>query len=157
MNARIMSDGKLRIENVTGSDIKFRHFSGEKDRYHAQGERDFNLAISDEFAEELAVAGWRVRFGKDKGDGSGEKYSSMIKVKVNYASYKPPIITRFTSLGHVEIDEELVKDIDHDQIESAALIITPYLSKNSEDGKYTPYLENMRYKIEEDPFAGMYE
>ena len=156
MNARIMSDGKIRVENVKGSEIKFRNFGGKPDTFHKQGgARYFNLAISDEFAEELSVAGWRVKFGKMKDDGSGETYPAMINVKVNFDGYRPPTITRFTSLGHVDIDAELAKDIDTDEIDSAAMIING--SYWDGDGKFTAYLENMRYKIEEDPFVGMYE
>ena len=151
MNCRITSEGNIRLENVPGTAIKFRHLSGEKDQYHAPGQRDFNIALPQEFADELIVNGWRVKLGKEKEDGT--RYDPMIKVKVNFSSFKPPVITRWTSRGPVNIDESLAKDIDWDEIESAAFIITPY----NYDGKKTPYLQNMRYKIEEDPFVGMYE
>lgn len=151
MNCRLTSEGAIRLENVSGADIKFRHFSGEKDQYHAQGQRDFNIALPEDFADELIVKGWRVKLGKEKEDGT--RYAPMIKVKVNFSSFKPPVITRWTSKGSVQIDESMAKDIDWDEIESAAFIITPY----NYDGKKTPYLQTMRYKIEEDPFAGMYE
>lgn len=159
MKMRFLANGKLALEEVKGTEIKFRHFSGDKDKYHAQGERDFNVAISDDIAEELIINGWRVKAAKEKigDDGEPVRYSAMIKVKANYDSARPPKITRYTSNGHVEIDEDIVKDMDVDEIESAALIITPYLSKTSVDGKFTAYLDTMRYKIEDDPFAGLYE
>ena len=158
MNCRLTSEGNIRIENATNADIKFRHFSGEKDprdRYSVQGVRYFNIALPEDFADELNVQGWRVKFGKEKEDGT--RYSPMIKVSVNFDSLRPPVITRWTSKGKVEITKDIAKDIDTDEIESAAFIITPYIGQNSPDGKKTPYLKNMRYKIEEDPFAGLYE
>ena len=85
--ARIMSNGKLRIDHVSGKEIKFRHFSGERDKYHAQGARDFNIEVSDEFAEELIVNGWRVKAGKDVLDpetGENKHYGPMLKVIVKY-------------------------------------------------------------------------
>lgn len=161
MKMRILANGKLTLEDVKGNEIKFRHFSGEKDKYHSPGQRDFNIAVPDDIGEELIVNGWRVKAGKEKVNDDGEiiKYSAMIKVKVNFDSRRPPRITRYTSNGHVEIDEDIVKDLDVDEIESAAFVLTPYINRSSadSDGKATAYLEVMRYKIEDDPFAGLYE
>lgn len=161
--ARIMSNGKLRIDHISGKSIKFRHFSGDRDKYHAQGARDFNIEISDEFAEELIVNGWRVKAGKDVLDpetGENKHYGPMLKVIVKYhdngnGTSRGPLITRYTSGGSVDIDESFVKDIDLDQIDDACFILSPYLSKDY-DGKYTPYLERMVYKVEEDPYHDMY-
>lgn len=162
MEFRIMKNGKLRIDHVKGNEIKFRHFSGEKDKYHKVGDRDFNISLSDEIAEELIVNGWRVKSGKEyvNADGEQKRYDSMIKVIVKYhenndGSFRGPSITRYTELGSVDLDIDLVtKDLDRDQIEDACFILNPYLSDF--DGKYTPYLETMAYKIEENPFNGMY-
>lgn len=163
MECRIMKNGKIRIDHVKGSEIKFRHFSGEKDKFHKAGERDFNIALPDDFAEEMIVNGWRVKAGKEYVNvetGEPGRYAPMVKVICRYhenndGSFRGPSITRYTELGAVDLDVDLVsKDLDRDQIEDACFILTPYLSDY--DGKYTPYLDTMAYKIEENPFHGMY-
>jgi len=155
MKWTFISDRQFKVEEINGYDIKFRNFAGRPTEKNRQGgQRTFNLALPDELAEELTVRGWRVKFGKEKDDGSGDRYPSMINVKVSY-KVRPPRIVRVTPLGHVDIDEELCKDIDGDEIDTAAMIINGSMWDG--DGKFTPYLENMRYKMVADPFEGLYE
>jgi len=156
MNASFMNNGiDIRIEDAPGRALKFRHLSGKRDDTHNEGDRDFILELPEDFAEELIAAGWRVRLGKERPDGG--HYPPSIKVTVRFDTV-PPVIEQYTSDGCTPIDESTVVLLDNAQIDSAYLIIHPYLNeKKSRDGLKTPYLRNLRYKLEENPFKGVFE
>lgn len=156
MNCRITTSGKIMIEGATLKDVKFRHFSGEKDLNHKNGGRDFVIELPDDFAEELVLAGWRVKQGKEREDGTKYRDSINVKVKLECdGARKGPTITRWTSSGPLDLDDELIsKDVDTDQIEEVAFVIRPYY--NRDYGNATPYLENMTYKVEENPYRNLY-
>ena len=159
MKARFNAHGELILEEVKGSEIVFRHLSGVKEPGNKYGERAFSVEISDELAEELNAAGWKVSFGQEKPEGNG-KYSSKVKVDLYFDSeYWRPTIRRYSSDGYDILDKENVIDIQSDQIESAAMVIRPRRSKteNGGDGMIHGKLKQMRYKLEEDPLAGVYD
>ena len=159
MKASFKSTGELILTEVKGSEIVFRHLSGVKDMKNKYGETAFSVEISDELAEELNAKGWKVSFGKEKADGNG-KYSSKLKVDLYFDSpYWKPTIRRYSSSGSTIIDKGNVIDIESDQIESAAMVIRPRRSRqeNGGDGMIHAKLKNMRYKLEEDDLAGVYD
>src|SRR4051812_41172099 len=78
------------IENAR---ILWPNFSGAKDKYNAEGDRNFNLHVTKEQAEDLSALGWNVKckFPRPEEDTDQQEERCVLKIKVNFG-HKPPKI-----------------------------------------------------------------
>lgn len=167
MEMTVINERTIMFESVTRGDIPFHNFAGKERDYNEEGKRNFNISLSEEQAEALKNLGIYVPDPGQKEDGSF--WDPMVKINIKYNRYEDrnnpgqfvvsgPKVTRFfAGGGSVELDENTIKDLDSDQYESMAFLVTPYLSPRSRTGLKTLYLRELQYKIEPNPLAGIYE
>lgn len=167
MEMTIINERTIKFDSVTRADIPFHNFAGKATDYNDEGNRNFNLSLSDEQANALKTMGIGVPEPKIKEDGTF--WDPMVKINIKYNHYPDrmnptniitsgPSITRyFAGGGSVEINENTVKELDTDQYESMAFLVTTYLSPRSRTGLKTLYLRELRYLIEPNPLDGIYD
>lgn len=117
-----------RMENQTleGVEIMWRNFEGREGQYNAAGDRNFVLKLSQEKADELAAAGWNVKFLPPREEDSEGTYFLKIKVKF-HPKMRPPRVVMITSKGRTNIPEDLLMALDWADLESVDLMIRPYI------------------------------
>lgn len=142
-----MARNDVLLEDVRILSGGFRHFSGEKDAYHAQGQRDFMIALEKEVAEQMEADGWNVKWLKPREEG--DEPLATLKIKVNFSGF-PPQIMLVTSRNKTPLDEETVAILDYADIETADMFLSPYdWSVNGNTGR-TAYLSKLFVTIHED-------
>ena len=87
-----MAKNVVLLENVR---IMFRHFSGKKDNFHAEGQRDFVVRLDKEMAELLERDGFVVKWLEPREEG--DESQPTLKVRVNFNGEYPPQVTMVTS------------------------------------------------------------
>lgn len=110
----------ITIQNVR---ILWPHFSGEKDKFHVPGQRDFTMVFDQEVGAMLEAEGYNVSYFEPREEG--EIPDGKLKVKVNFDG-RPPKIVLITSRGRTLLDEVTAATLDCARIERADVIIRPY-------------------------------
>lgn len=145
-----MAYEEVLLENAR---IMFRHFSGEKDAYHAQGQRDFSVALPNEVGEEMEANGWNIKWLDPREEG--DLPQAILKVKVNFSG-RPPEINLVTSRNKTRLDEHTIGILDYADIQNADMFITPYdWNVNGKSGR-TAYLSKLFVTIREDELDRKY-
>lgn len=150
--------GTLEINDAR---IKFRNFSGRKDQYNKNGERNFHLIIpNQEIADTLLNdtneygVGWNVKIKANREEEGGAPYMSL-PVKVNFNGRGPAVYLDVNG-KRTRLDEDTVCMLDSIDIRSVDLDITPY----DGEGMYGPYrkayLKSIWVYQEVDRFAARY-
>jgi len=133
--------------------ILFRHFSGEKDDFHAPGQRDFSVALPNEVGEEMEKNGWNIKWLEPREEG--DLPQAILKVKVNFSG-RPPEINLVTSRNKTRLDDHTVGILDYADILNADMFITPYdWTVNGRSGR-TAYLSKLFVTIREDELDRKY-
>lgn len=141
----------IKLENCR---IVFKHFSGDKDAFHKQGERDFSVLIDDiALSQELEAEGWNIKHPKPNPDIAPEDDTRVpsLKVKVNFkpgpleADERNPKIYLIGTDAHgnqtrERLDETTVGTLDHIQLENVDLYITPYEWEHNGNTGVSAYL-----------------
>lgn len=134
-----MARKRIEFENLTEKDFAWRDFGGQ--RY---GTGAFGLIISDRaFAERLQRDGWNVKMGRPNPNDPDDEPDYWLPVTVRFDKFPPDIIMA-TRNNEVKIDETNVADLDHAEIESFNVSITP-------SAQMRAYLEQMYVVINERP------
>lgn len=145
-----MAYEEVLLENAR---ILFRHFSGEKDDFHAPGQRDFSVALPNEVGEEMEKNGWNIKWLEPREEG--DLPQAILKVKVNFSG-RPPEINLVTSRNKTRLDEHTVGILDYADILNADMFITPYdWTVNGRSGR-TAYLSKLFVTIREDELDRKY-
>lgn len=145
-----MAYEEVLLENAR---VMFRHFSGEKDDFHAPGQRDFSVALPNEVGEEMEKNGWNIKWLEPREEG--DLPQAILKVKVNFSG-RPPEINLVTSRNKTRLDEHTVGILDYADILNADMFITPYdWTVNGRSGR-TAYLSKLFVTIREDELDRKY-
>lgn len=145
-----MAYEEVLIENAR---ILFRHFSGDKDAYHAPGQRDFSVALTQEMGEAMERDGWNVKWLDPREEG--DLPQAILKVKVNFGG-RPPEVTLVTSRNKTRLDEDTISVLDYADILTADMFISPYdWEFNGKSGR-TAYLSKLFVTIREDELDRKY-
>lgn len=139
--------GENEFVQVDDAQIIFRHFSGEADDFHREGERDFTLVIKDkEIADAFIDKGYNVKYY--------ENYENWrLKVKIGFKKYKPNIYL-VTNGRPTELTEETIECLDHVEIQRIDMDIRPS-DWGPINGKYgrAAYVKSMKVIQVVDRFA----
>ena len=85
-------DESVVIENTR---MIFRNLKGAKGKFNKQGERSFSVVLSEQQAQEMIDAGWKVKWLKPREEG--DVPTPILPVKVNFEGKRPPRIVMITS------------------------------------------------------------
>lgn len=139
----------IRIENAH---IFWKHFSGEQDDFHRQGERDFNVTIPEDMAPALIDDGWDVK-SNVREDGS---MSYRLKVKVGYKAGEPAIFT-YTGRKRTALHETTIGILDSADIQNVDLVIKPsFWGPIGDKSGIAAYVTEMHVTVAENAFAEKY-
>ena len=122
------------ISEIVIRDAKFyfKNFSGAPGTYNDPGDRNFGVYIGEELAEELADAGWNVKYTKPKEDREPRPF---LKIKLKFKGHPHLYMVRGNKT--VELDEETVNELDELYFEKADIKLKRvYLSKYDTYGQY---------------------
>ena len=140
----------LILEDVPGSDILFRNFSGNPTKFKPEGgNREFAVVIPHDLAADLEAQGWSVRFLNPR--DPEDKPTPILTPKVNYRG-RPPQVVLVTGRKKTTLTEDTVQTLDWVEIESADLIIHPYEWEVGEKRGVKPYVQTLYVKIKENKF-----
>lgn len=134
--------------------IIFRNFRGEERQFNDAGNRNFNLVLDAEQAEELREQGFNVRVRPPRDEDGEPQY--LLAVAVSYKN-RPPKIVLVTRHNKTLLDEETVGEIDYMEIEHIDMSIRAYhwQLQNGRSG-VKAYLNSMYITIAEDEFDEKY-
>ena len=145
-----------RIIEIANARIMFRNFRGEKRRYNNEGDRNFNVVLTEEQAETFKEWGLNVKtYAPDEGD-TDPVY--LLKVTISY-KYKDrsPSVVMIKHNSKTYLTEATVGNLDFAQLESLDLILNAsfYMHDDNTPGS-SVYLQAMYAKVFEDEFALKY-
>ena len=152
-----------RIVQIDGAErLVYRNFTGTRDRFNQNGDRDFCLVIQDpEIAEALRNdlssdgAGWNVKIKPAREEG--EPPFMFLKIKVKFG-VRPPAVYLRTGDNMVRLDEDTIGCLDDVDIASVDLDIRPYDDVVSGRPFRSAYLQSMcvTQDFSRDRFAAQY-
>jgi len=150
---------EFKVENAQ---ILFKpNFEGRAEQFNTEGNRYFNLQLTKEQADAMAVDGWNVKTWG--GTEEGEEPYYFLKVAVSYR-FKPPrlvlITTHHTAAGsgkaRTPLDEDLCECLDWTEFDFIDVIVegSPY-SINGKTG-IKAYLKTGFFIVHEDELQQKY-
>lgn len=149
---------------IEDAKLIYRHFSGERDDYHAQDDRDFCVELDSEMEnfdlllETMRAEGWNIK-SKEMADGSTKYWIN--KVKVSF-KIRPPEIYIVTVDGEGKrnlkpIEESALKMLDYADIATADMIIDKHrYTLPGRGDACNGYVRKLYITLVEDPLANKY-
>lgn len=163
MSANNRSNAKsLKFVEVPGTDLWWRNMQGNATPVAPAGNREFAIALDDDYAHELEELGWTcIKWNpRDKNDPDSP-ILPRFKIKMNFSSVNPPKIYIASSDGkrRTQVDESYLDDqnIDKRGIEWCDIAVNPY-NWGPIQGKYgcSAYLSEITIKLQEGAFDYKY-
>lgn len=143
------------VRTIQNADILWPNLSGNKDKFNNEGDRNFNLRLTKQEADELAAEGWNVKCKlarPNDPDQDGEE-RCVLKITVNFGN-RPPKITMIGSKtrNRTELGADLAGLIDSAEIKECDLSFVPYFwyIKATDTMGVTAYLKTMYVVVQED-------
>lgn len=157
----------ISLLNVPGDCLRWMNLGGRATTYNAEGRRNFEVELPEDYARDLYEDGWRI---KKRGCIPGTKeYKNFefdadvdlddvtykIKVTANFDSQRPPTVYRLVEgqkklvpLYTDGIGDRNVSIIDKDYILSCDLDLNGYVAtKGKKDGLKGIYLDNAVFVV----------
>lgn len=153
-------DERVRFDNAN---ILFKHFGGEKDDFHTEGQRDFAIRIDEEEARYLADKGLNVKPLTSKDPDEPPMF--YVKVKLRYGVHDDgtewgPIIYTYTDKVKRELHKNNVSMLDRARILDADVVTHIYRRQNNGKPTATLTLDILHAVIKDrrydDPYADKY-
>ena len=158
---------KVQLPPLTleGRSLLFRNFAGKKDRFNAEGSRNFSVVLTEDEGQAMNADGWNVKFHEPREEG--DLTIATLKINVKYGgSGRPPRVVLITSRGKTPLDESMVETIDWADIVEADMMIRAWHYDINGSQGIAAYLTSLYVTIREDelemkymdvPDAGNYE
>jgi hypothetical protein len=127
--------------------IIFRNFSGAEGRYNVKGNRNFNLLLDKEIAEQMLAEGWNVKYLRPREEG--DEPQPRLEVSVSYKG-RPPRVVMITSRGRTSLGEDMIGILDWADFEKVDLMIHPYQWEVNGKSGIKAYLASIYVTIHED-------
>lgn len=102
--------------------ILFRNFSGEPSTFNPQGDRTFNIVITQDEADALTAEGWNIKALRPREEG--EPPLPTLPVRVYYGKQSPTAVL-ITHRGKTPLDESMIGILDWAEPQQIDLIIRP--------------------------------
>lgn len=140
----------VTFENAT---ILWPNLSGAADKFNTEGDRNFNLRLTKQEADDLAADGWNVKCKlarPNDPDQDGEE-RCVLKVTVNFGN-KPPRIIMIGSKtkSRTELGPDLAGLVDAAEIQQCDISFVPYFWDVNGNIGVTAYLKTMYVVVVED-------
>lgn len=150
---KIKRDDVVVIENAR---IIWPNFSGEKSDMNAEGDRNFNIWLTEEQNEFLTRDGWNTKCKLPRPEDEDQVERCTLKISVKF-KIKPPRIKMIGDKSRNEtiLGEDLVGLLDQADIKTVDLSFVPYFwtmfaGKPNESDGVTAYLKTMYVEVLED-------
>jgi hypothetical protein len=134
--------------------IMWRNFKGEGGTYNREGDRNFNLRLSEKDAQMMIDQGWNVKVRQGREEGDETLYT--VQVSVNFKGKFPPTVVLITKRNRATIPEEMVEMLDYADIESVDVILNPYNWNVSGNSGVKAYLKAIYVTIRENVLEEKY-
>ena len=127
---------------------RWSNFRGLGSRFNAEGNRNFDLIIPDEMAEEMRADGWNIKQTRGSDEYPAEYYTN---VNISWAKF-PPSVNFITSRGETAVDESVIGQLDTAEIERMDIAINlSYRKKDDGSTGIKGYVQTMDVWLYEDP------
>ena len=112
---------------MEGVRIGFRNFEGRERPYNRKGDRDFVVFLDDEFAKELEVEGWNIKWPKPNDFIKPEEddRNPYLPVSVGFEFY-PAKVYIISNENVTPIGAEEAEMLDWAELENVDLVVRPY-------------------------------
>ena len=131
---------------IEGARLIYKNFSGKKDKFNAEGERNFGVILPTDLAVQMEADSWNVKWMDPREEG--DEAVAWIPVKVRYEN-RPPRVVMVTSTTDTLLNEDTVGAMDIADFTNVDVIIRAYdWEVNGKVGR-AAYLQTM--------FATLYE
>lgn len=149
---------------IEGATLKYKNFKGEGSKYNAEGRRNFVLVLTEDVANELYEAGWRVK--KNGYDAkldrrrTGDMHDDLdeaeyrLTVNVNMDSKNPPKAFKKTTKALIPLDEETIGSLDYSDFDDVYLEINGY--DGNQTGQLAGYLKTIVATVANDRFNELF-
>lgn len=141
----------ITIENAR---ILWPNFAGAADKYNAEGDRNFQLHLTRQQADELAADGWNVKckFPRPEENTDEQEERCVLKITVKFTNKPPKIVgVGSKSRSRTEFHEGIAGLIDSAEIVTCDLSFVPYFYQITEDNiGVSAYLRSMYFVMRED-------
>lgn len=145
----------VSLENVR---IGFRNFEGREGMYNKAGERSFAVFLDRQTADQLAEAGWNVKYPKEREgnvDPDEMEREAYLQVSVGFDFY-PANVFLISNGNPTRLDEDAVAMLDWAEIENVDLVLRPYEWSVNRASGIKAYLKSGYFTIVADKFAEKY-
>lgn len=144
-----------RMIPIPDAKITYRNFEGARTQFNAEGNRNFNLILTEEQYQMLTEMGFKVKVKPPREGETDPRY--LLQVSVSYKN-RPPKIQLITKKAHRDLTEETVGELDHIDIAYIDLTInaSPWSIPSTGASGIKAYLNSMYVTVMEDAFAEKY-
>lgn len=140
----------ITIENAR---ILWPNFSGARDQYNAEGDRNFNIHLTRQEADEFARDGWNVKCKYPRPDENTDEQEErcVLKITVNFGVKPPKIIgVGSKTRNRTEYHAGIAGLIDSAEIVTCDISFVPYFWDVNGNMGVSAYLRSMYFVLRED-------
>jgi hypothetical protein len=140
------------VVTIADAKIIWPNFAGDGEKgFDAEGDRNFNLHLTKQQADDLAADGWNVKCKPARPDDPDSEDRCVLKVKVSFKN-KPPRIISLGSLtrNRAEYTEQNVGLLDSADMLRCDVSIVPYFWDVNGNIGVSAYLSRLYFEIQED-------
>jgi hypothetical protein len=112
-------------KNVTieGAHIIFKNFTGRKDQFNSEGDRNFCVILPEDVATQMLADGWNVKYLKPREEG--DEPTPYLQVKIRY-DVRPPRVVVITTSGRTHYTQDMLETLDFADVETWDIVINGY-------------------------------
>jgi hypothetical protein len=140
------------VITIEDAKIIWPNFSGAKDQFNAEGDRNFNIHLTKQQADDLAADGWNVKCKPARPNDEDGEERCVLKVTVNFNN-KPPKIVMVGSKtrNRTELGADIAGLMDSAELITVDLSFVPYFweMKSGACG-VSAYLKTLYCVVQED-------
>lgn len=148
---KVYMDETAVLENVQ---IIYPNFSGRADDFNREGNRNFNIILNPEVAEEMEKDGWAIRWQEPREEGDDPR--ALLNAIVKFGGRRTPKVVMVTGRGQTVLDERTIALLDSAEIVNVDVILRPYNWTVGGKSGVKAYVKSLYVTIEEDPLEAKY-
>jgi hypothetical protein len=158
----VQEEGIIRMEGVQILGGRYRNFSGNPTDFNPKGGvREFAAVLPEDIAEKMAADGINVKRTKVYDDDGvveeGVEGLPFVKIKLNFGTYKPPIVYMVTPRKDPRhLPEDVVDLLDSADIVSADIVVKHAERTINGEVVHPLYLRTLYANVEPDYFQEKY-
>lgn len=139
------------VITIEDAKIIWPNFSGAKDQFNSEGDRNFNIHLTKKQADELTADGWNVKCKPARPEDEDGEERCVLKTTVNFDNRAPKIIgVGNLTRNRTQYDAGIAGLIDSATIINCDLSIVPYFWEVNGNIGLSAYLKTMYFVLQED-------